>query len=344
MAIHLTMTADQLGRSRFAISPAQEVVSTVRLRDAHPARHARTWYARARALMPAGELALLEALVPADHDYAPDFLTPPPARPVATIEEQARIIARTSADDIERQLDISLQGRPVRDDGVALFGDEETYLRWRRPAPDALERVTAEGPEAVAVAAAKALQLFFELAIEPDWSRTTAVLGDDVRRKSDLLASRGAVAMLNDLGRGMVWDGSGIVLDRPYDVTVDWADDGVLMIPTSTHVGPVQFTVKCPEQPAVVYRSNGIGRLWQRDVQAPNRALADLLGDTRAVLLTELGEHQSTKELSSRLPWSAPTVSYHLQVLLRAGLVGRTRRGNRVVYRRTPVGDSLLGA
>ncbi|WP_132211235.1 ArsR/SmtB family transcription factor [Kribbella steppae] len=343
MAIHITMTADQLGRSRFAISPAQEVVSTVRLRADHPARHARTWYARAQALMPAGELGLLEALVPADHNYAPDFLTPPPARSVATIADQAGIIARTSPDDIERQLDIGLRGRPVRDDVVALFGDEETYRRWRRPAPEALERVMADGPEAVAVAAAKALQLFFELAIEPDWGRTTVVLDDDIRRKSDLLASRGAVAMLNDLGRGMVWDGSGLVLDRPYDVTVDWADDGVLLIPASTHVGPVQFTVKCPEQPAVVYRSNGIARLWQRDSQVPNRALADLLGDTRAVLLTELAEHQSTKELSSQLPWSAPTVSYHLQVLLRAGLVERSRRGNRVVYRRTAIGDSLVG-
>jgi hypothetical protein len=344
VAIRITMTADQLGRSRFAISPAQEVVSTIRLRTGHPARHARTRYSRAQALMPAGELALLEALIPADHDYAADFLTPPPARSVETIEEQARIIARTPADDIERQLDIGFHGRPIRPDVAALFGDEDTYRRWRRPAPEALSRVMAEGPEAVAVAAAKALQLFFELAIAPDWHRTASVLDDDVRRKSDLVASRGAVAMLNDLGRGMVWDGTGIVLERPYEVIVDWADDGVLMIPTSTHVGPVQFTVKCPEQPAVVYRSNGIGRLWQRDVQVPGRALADLLGDTRAVLLTELGEHQSTTELSSRLPWSAPTVSYHLQVLLRAGLVGRTRRGNKVVYRRTPLGDSLLEA
>jgi DNA-binding transcriptional ArsR family regulator len=342
VAIRITMTADQLGRSRFAVSPAQEVVSTVRLRAGHPARHARTWYTRGRALMPAGELALLEALIPADHDYAPDFLTPPPPRPAERIDQQARIIARTPADDIERQLDIGLRGRPIRDDVVALFGDEDTYRRWRRPAPDALSRVLSEGPEAVAAAAAKALQLFFELAVEPDWPTATAVLEDDVRRKSDLVASRGAVAMLNDLGKGMVWDGNGIVLDRPYEVTVDWADDGVLIIPASTHVGPVQFTVKCPEQPTVVYRPNGIARLWQRDADAPRRALADLLGDTRAVLLAELGEHQSTQELSSRLPWGAPTVSYHLQVLLRAGLVGRSRRGRRVVYRRTPVGDSLL--
>jgi hypothetical protein len=123
VAIRITMTADQLGRSRFAISPAQEVVSVLRLRAGHPARHARAWYLRARALMPANELALLEALVPADHDYAPDFLTPPPARPVETIEEQARIIARTPADDVERQLDIGLRGRPIRPDVVALFGD-----------------------------------------------------------------------------------------------------------------------------------------------------------------------------------------------------------------------------
>ncbi|WP_460662926.1 winged helix-turn-helix domain-containing protein [Kribbella swartbergensis] len=70
--------------------------------------------------------------------------------------------------------------------------------------------------------------------------------------------------------------------------------------------------------------------------------MADLLGDTRAVLLAELGEHQSTSELTGRLPWSAPTVSYHLHVLLRAGLVERSRRGRRVVYRRTSVGNSLL--
>lgn len=337
------MTADQLGRSRFAISPAQEVVSTIRRRADRSARHARTWYARAQAVMPADDLALLEALVPADHDYALDFLTPPPARSVPTIEEQAGIIARTSADDIERQLDISLRGRPVRDDVVALFADEDTYLRWRRPAPEALERVMADGPEAVAAAAAKVVQIFFELALEPDWKRTTLVLEDDIRRKSDLLASRGAVAMLNDLGPGMAWDGDGIVLERPYDVTVDWANDGVLLIPTSTHVGPVQFTVKCPEQPAVVYRANGIARLWDRETQVPHHhALAELLGDTRAVLLAELGEHQSTQELSSRLPWSAPTVSYHLQVLLRAGLVGRSRRGRAVVYRRTAMGNSLL--
>ncbi|GAB2651315.1 hypothetical protein GCM10009743_29300 [Kribbella swartbergensis] len=196
--------------------------------------------------MPANELALLKALIPADHDYAPDFLTPPPLRSVETIDEQARTIAQTPRDDVERQLDIGLRGRPVRPDVVALFGDEAAYENWRRPAPDALTRLMAEGPEAVADAASKAVQLFFELAVEPDWNKTKLVLEDDFRRKSDLLASRGAVAMLNDLGPGMVWDGQGIVLDRPFEVVVDWADDGVLMIPTSTHVGPVQFTVKCP--------------------------------------------------------------------------------------------------
>jgi predicted transcriptional regulator len=106
----------------------------------------------------------------------------------------------------------------------------------------------------------------------------------------------------------------------------------------------VQFTVKCPEQPAVVYRASGIARLWQRDVPTTRPALAELLGETRATLLAELGEHQSTQELSDRLPWSAPTISYHLQVLLRAGLAERSRRGRRVVYRRTPVGDTLLEA
>lgn len=287
-------------------------------------------------------LALLEALVPADHPYAPDFLTPPPTRPVETIEDLAHRIATTSPADVERQMDIGLSERPVRPDVACLFGDEVTYMRWRRPTPEVLANVIVDGPEAVAVAAAEAVHAFFSVAIEPDWAKTRSVLEDDIRRKSDLLAERGAVAMLDDLGPEMSWTGAGVVLERPYDVVVDWADDGLLLVPTTTHVGPVELTTECPLTPAVVYRPDGVARLGEQLAPTPSRALADLVGDTRAALLTELREPRATTDLSRELQWSDATVSYHLQVLLRAGLVERHRRGRKVLYRHTRMGTTLI--
>jgi DNA-binding transcriptional ArsR family regulator len=341
MAIHVTMNADQLGRSRFVISPAQEVVSAVRHRHGHRARHAARWYARARADMEPALLTALEALVPTDHVYAFDFLTPTPTRSVESIEDLARRIKTTPSADIERQLDIALRERPIRPDVAVLFGDVTTYERWRRPTPHVLKPVIADGPEAVAFTASNAILAFFTVAISPDWDDTLSLLQEDVRRKGDLLAHHGATAMLDALGPGMSWTGSEVQLERPYDVVLDWADDGMLFVPTTTHVGPVQFTSECPT-PAVVYRADGVARLSGHRRPDPSDGLADVVGGTRAALLVALSEPRATNELSRQLGWSDATVSYHLQVLLRADLVDRHRRGRKVFYRRTARADVLL--
>ena len=97
-------------------------------------------------------------------------------------------------------------------------------------------------------------------------------------------------------------------------------------------------------RPKVIYRSDGIARLWERPVEPdPDRAMADLLGGTRAALLTRLTSPMSIGELSRELHWSEATVSHHLMILLRAGRVDRSRRGRQVFYRRTTLGASLAG-
>ena len=50
----------------------------------------------------------------------------------------------------------------------------------------------------------------------------------------------------------------------------------------------------------------------------------------------------STVDLASRFGMSAPAISRHLAVLLRAGLVSAERQGQRVMYRLNR--DALLGA
>ncbi|MFE9097968.1 ArsR/SmtB family transcription factor [Streptomyces sp. NPDC007264] len=73
----------------------------------------------------------------------------------------------------------------------------------------------------------------------------------------------------------------------------------------------------------------------------PSAELARLLGPTRAGLLAALARPASTGELAARHFLSPATVSYHLGVLYRSGLVSRARSGRSVLYHRTPAGSRL---
>ncbi|MCX2924760.1 ArsR/SmtB family transcription factor [Streptomyces sp. NEAU-W12] len=75
---------------------------------------------------------------------------------------------------------------------------------------------------------------------------------------------------------------------------------------------------------------------------APPTALANLPGRTRACVLGHLTQPTSTTELAQRLEVTSGTVSRHLGVLHRAGLVTRARHGHLVLYLRSPLGDQLL--
>ncbi|MGW1873749.1 ArsR/SmtB family transcription factor [Streptomyces sp. NPDC001975] len=55
-----------------------------------------------------------------------------------------------------------------------------------------------------------------------------------------------------------------------------------------------------------------------------------------------LAQPAGTTELAQRLGVSPGTVSQHLGVLHRAGLVTRARHGHLVLYLRSPLGDQLL--
>lgn len=64
MAIHILMDAETLAASRFALSPAVEVLGTVMGRHRHPRPHARRWYQRAAEHLPSRTLALLPPSFP----------------------------------------------------------------------------------------------------------------------------------------------------------------------------------------------------------------------------------------------------------------------------------------
>ncbi|MFB9603807.1 helix-turn-helix domain-containing protein [Streptomyces roseofulvus] len=340
MAMRLQLDAGAWSRSRFATSPAMEVLGVLRQRGRHPAAHAREWHARARRALPPEQLALLEDLVPADHSYAPDFLTPVP-RPGESTREVAARIAATPGEEVDYQLDIAVRGRRVWPHVLALHRSAAAYERWRRPMPPALARVARDGGAAVATAAAAAMATLFETVLAPDWARVRAVLDADIGHRADRMAAHGAAAVFDDLGERMRWTGTELVLERDYSGVIDWAGEGVLFVPATTHVGPVLFAAERPHTPVLVYRARGIGALGERPSGAEASALSGLVGVTRATLLAALDVPASTLDLSRRTGWSSATVSYHLGILLRAGLVDRHRRGRVVRYARTGLGTAL---
>lgn len=250
-------------------------------------------------------------------------------------------IAATPEEVVSYQLDISVDGRPVRPEVAAQWPDDAAYRRWRRTPPPALRRLVEEGHGVVARRAADAVSALFENVLAPDWADVRAVLEADIAHRGDVVVRQGAEALLTGLGEGFTWTGSEAVLDRPYDGTVGWARDGMLLVPSTVHVGRVRFAAEEPDPPVVIYAARGVARLWQRDVPEPDGGLERLVGATRARVLLLLDEPRTTTELSRRGGWAEATTSYHLGVLLRAGLVSRRREGRRVLYRRTELGAAL---
>lgn len=343
MGVYIPMSLESLGRSRFSITPSVEIIAGLRAYgSARPSRHLARWRTRAERSMSGPQLALLRGLVPVSHAYVPDFLSPPPARSRASIEETVAQVAATPVDEVAYHLDIAYKGRRIRPDVADSFGGDGPFDAWRRELPPAVEAALASGPATFAARVADAMAAYFTGAIEPDWADVLDVLQADVAYRGARMARLGAIALLDDLSPDVRWDSHGLRLSRPFNVLVDWADDGLLLIPSTADGRRVSFCAERPVTPSVIYPVRGVWRLWTSDRHDPRPAVADLIGETRAGLLASLDHPRSTGELSRARSLAPATVSYHLGILHRSGLVHRRRLGRTVVYERAPIADDLL--
>lgn len=309
--LRVPMSAEALARSRFAVSPLSEAMDGLRaLLDPAGTPHLLPWVSRVRADLRGCDRGLLRSLVPAPRGYVPDFLTPPPRSVDRTIEEDLADLAATPSARVEAELGLAHPGglpAPLR---AALAGGEEGFLR----------RVV------------EALRAYWAVAMAPDWPRVRAVLESDIALRGDLMARYGPAEALASLHPDIRWDGSALLVDRPHDVDVEWSEDEVLFSP-SVFGGPVVYALVGTALPPVIYHpaQGAAGALRPRSRRGAD---ADLFGATRAALLADLARPQSTGQLAAAHGLAPSTVSYHLGVLHRAGLVDRARQGRQVLYRR----------
>src|SRR5215216_2598629 len=100
---------EDLARTRFAISPMWELVSSIRaLRRPDEGALLVPWLERVRPELPGLDLAAALALTP-PKGFIPDFLSPPPTTPLAMFEEELELVRSTPVVQIRH--DIETLGR-----------------------------------------------------------------------------------------------------------------------------------------------------------------------------------------------------------------------------------------
>ncbi|WP_344238317.1 helix-turn-helix domain-containing protein [Kribbella hippodromi] len=320
--ITIRLSAGDVGRIRFALSPVWEAVTSVRALSNNTARSVHgPWTQKVRPVIEGDDLTLLRALIPS-YGYIPDFLTPAPPRRSTSFESGLAAIAATPHDLVVDELSRLHHDtpHPMLPDLIA------------RPAK-ALELITA------------ALATYWQRAIEPDWRRMRALLQEDLAFRLDELASGGIERLFRNLHPSISYSSDRIEINRPFCCDGEpMTGQGVLLVPC-VFTWPAGLAVTgAPHVPTITYPPRGLGRLWEDTQDTTDSPLADLVGRTRAAIVSHLDLPMSTTHLAHQLGVSAPTLSVHLSILRNAGVVTSRRDGRTVLYHRTPLGHQLLTA
>jgi hypothetical protein len=188
------------------------------------------------------------------------------------------------------------------------------------------------------------LEACWERLIRPWWPRIRDVLAADIAYRTGVLADGGLVAVLAGLHPKVRWDSDTLTVDIGPDAERDVGAAGLVLMPSTFEWPNVGVMLDEPWQPTVDYPARGIAALWEStsDASESSAALRRLIGRTRATLLVALTEPTSTTGLARRCALPNSTVSEQLQILRDAGMVTTHRVGRYLQHTRTPLGTQLV--
>lgn len=310
--------ADDLLRTRFAISPLLEVVGAfyaMRWPDRYHVH--RRWALEATDRCRGLDLALFDAAAPRGGDYWPVFLGQPPIAPHTTIEAELDRVARTD---------------PRR---VVL----EITRTYPREVPASARRFL-DDPASALASLVEQMRSVWQAALAPHWRSISTHLEAEIAGRARQLVAGGLAAAFGDLHPHVRWLDGVLTVDPSGKAaaTVDLDGRGLLLVPAVFSWPEPWPRTDPPWEPALVYPPRGSGAVWTRATDGRD-TVAALMGRGRSRVLRSLRTPASTTELAQRLGMSAGGVSEHLTVLTEAGLATRVREGARVVSSRTPLGD-----
>lgn len=324
--LRFTATAEDLLRSRFALSPAFELCGLLRRLSGRDAALPAPWAAR---LAPGfarlrRETSLDAVLALQASRSGVNFVAPPPRGLNQTWSDDLAAIRGTPLAVARTEIGVVLRERPVRDPRIR----------------DVLES------DRVVDAVGDVLDRAWHELLAPEWPQLRAVCERDIVHRVGVIGERGWKEAIEGLGAGLLWQGQHlrVPLRGTTHEDVSLAGEGLLLVPSAlVWPGLAAFHDK-PWPKALIYPARGTSPLWETAAPDPDAlaALATLLGRSRARLLVELGAPASTSQLARSLSMAVGAVGDHLAVLRTTGLLVSARSGRSVLYRRTVLGDALV--
>jgi DNA-binding transcriptional ArsR family regulator len=290
------------------------------------------WRQRARAELAdarlGGALRAVQTLAPARAGYFPDFLTP-----------------GASAAGLAGGLD-ALRGTPrgILADEMARTFRRRTVHPWCRD--------IARGDRAALAELADGVALLYRTVIAPGWSAAEAMVESDRAVRARALRDGGVHGLLASLAPYARWEPPTLSVLYPQRRELPLCGRGLRLVP-SRFCCRTPIALADPTLPQVLvypvggaapagHGHGGHGHGGHGHGGHRARALATLLGRTRARVLLALASSATTGELAVRLAVSAATASGHVSALREAGLVMSHRRGGSVVHTLAPLGTALL--
>lgn len=316
--------AEDLLRSRFALSPAFELTNLLWALERRTQRLPGTWAAR---LLPTFERLRREtdldaAIALYTPHFGADFVAMPPKGLTQSWADDLAVIRATPQEQAHTEIAQVLAAGPIRSARV------REVLR----APDVVERIAA------------ALDQAWHELLAPDWPQLRAICERDVVHRVGVIGQHGWEAAIHELHSSVRWHAGGIeVRSVKVGNTVKLGGEGLLLIPSVFAWPNVSAHLQAPWPKTLIYPARSTAALWEAPHTAPN-ALGALLGHSRARLLIALHTPASTSQLARALGMTTGAVGDHLAVLRNAGLLSRARSGRSVLYRRTSLADVLVSS
>lgn len=324
--VRIRLDATDLSRLRWAISPAWELLASLRVLG-QPATHAihMPWLSRHRddPLRTHARHQNLRDLAVQRAGHLPGFLAPTPDSPLAHVDDELSVVLATPVDVVRRDM------RGTHPDGV----------------PPSL-RPLISAPRRELRGLVTDLRAYWSRTIEPTWPAMRGILERDIHHRAMSTADRGPGAMLNGLHPDIRWDPANdtLVIGNRIAEVADpnrvLTGRGLVLVPSAFAWPRVYVKTAEPWTPVVRYPARGVGALWEPEETGHDISAA--LGTTRARLLTLLDVPSTTDQLARSLTLAPGGVSVHLHRLVTAGLAAKTRTGREVYYARTSRGDNLV--
>lgn len=321
--LRIHFTGEDLARVRIATDPDpmwEMLYSLQLLRGRDAGVLFGPWLRDSLPRVPATARLLTALVEPAS--YSVDFLTPAVGGGLAAQVEALRSTPR-------HQL-----AKDVR---------EFTRLNPARRLP-VWSRELAEGESAVVGRLADAAHAYVDAVLGPFWDRIRAQVSRDRARRSAVLAEGGWDAVLSTLHPSVRWEYPVLRIECRVDYDIHLRGRGLVLQPSHFRRCKPTTLADTTLAPVLVHPIEHDVR-WATPGVSPadGRALAALIGPTRATLLSALADGvANTGELARLAGTTAPNASRHITALREAALVSSQRHRNATLHTVTELGLALL--